>query len=84
MILPSMRRQLNLIDFTLAAMRRRMGRNVILFAVYVLVTFLLASVMFFSHAIRREASLMLADAPEITIQRLVMGRHDMVPLLLSR
>nr|WP_321443247.1 FtsX-like permease family protein [uncultured Cohaesibacter sp.] len=80
MILSSMRRQLNLIDFTLAAMRRRIGRNVILFAVYVLVTFLLASVMFFSHAIRREASLMLADAPEIIIQRLVMGRHDMVPL----
>ncbi len=80
MTLSSIRRQLNLIDFTLAAMRRRLGRNVVLFAVYVLVTFLLASVMFFSHAIRREASLMLADAPEITIQRLVMGRHDMVPL----
>lgn len=75
-----LRRQLNLIDFTLAAMRRRLGRNAILFVVYVLVIFLLASVMFFSHAIRREASVMLADAPEITIQHLVMGRHDLVPL----
>ncbi len=75
-----LRRHLSLIDFTLSAMRRRVWRNIILFAVYLMLVFLLASVMFFSHAIRREAALVLAGAPEITVQRLVMGRHDLAPL----
>lgn len=50
-----------------------------LFAVYALVVFLLGSVMLFSHAIRQEAALLLAGAPEVMVQRLVMGRHDLVP-----
>ena len=75
-----LRRHLGLIDFTLAASRRRLSRNLILLGVYTLLVFLLASVMFFAHAIRREAAVMLEGAPEITVQRLVMGRHDLVPL----
>ncbi|WP_373236146.1 ABC transporter permease [Cohaesibacter celericrescens] len=75
-----MRRQLYLMDFTLSSMRRRWARNLILLLVYVLVVFLLASVMFFSNAIRNEAALLLKAAPEITVQRLKMGRHDLVPL----
>ncbi|WP_319529715.1 FtsX-like permease family protein [uncultured Cohaesibacter sp.] len=74
------RRHLGLIDFCLAASRRRLSRNLILLGVYALVIFLLASVMFFSHAIRREAAVLLDEAPEITVQRLVMGRHDLVPM----
>ncbi|MCT4656325.1 MAG: ABC transporter permease [Cohaesibacter sp.] len=73
-------RQRYLIDFTLSSLQRRMGRNITLFVVYALVVFMLASVMFFSHAIRREASDMLKAAPEISVQRMVMGRHDLVPL----
>lgn len=76
----NIRRQRYLIDFTLSSLSRRLERNVTLFIVYGFVIFLLASVMFFSHAIRREAAQMLKGAPEITVQRLVMGRHDMVPL----
>ncbi len=74
------KRQRYLIDFTLSALSRRKGRNLTLFIVYALVIFMLASVMFFSHAIRREAATMMQGAPEITVQRLVMGRHDLVPM----
>ena len=74
------KRQRYLFDFTLSAIGRRKGRNVTLLLVYILVIFMLASVMFFSHAIRREAAQMLKGAPEITVQRMVMGRHDLVPL----
>ncbi len=73
-------RQRYLIDFTLSALARRKGRNLVLFTVYTLIIFTLASVMLFSHAIRREATIMLQGAPEVTVQRLVMGRHDLVPL----
>ncbi len=72
-------RQRYLIDFTVASLLRRRVRNLLLFAVYAVVIFALASVMLFSHAIRREAAALLAGAPEVMVQRLVMGRHDLVP-----
>ncbi|MBB4303868.1 ABC-type lipoprotein release transport system permease subunit [Rhodobium orientis] len=71
-------RQRYLIDFTLASMMRRKVKNVVLFGVYFLIVFVLASVMLFGSAIRREAALLLANAPEVTVQKLVMGRHDMI------
>ena len=74
-----LRRQRYLIDFTLASLARRRGKNLGLLGVYTLIVFLLASVMLFTHALRREASLVLADAPEIVVQRLVAGRHDLIP-----
>lgn len=71
-------RQRYLIDFTLSALMRRKGRNLILLAVYTVSIFVLGSVMLFSHSIRREAAQILQNSPEIIVQRLVMGRHDLV------
>lgn len=71
-------RQRYLIDFTLSSLLRRKGRNFILFAVYMISIFVLGSVMLFSHSIRREAAQILQNSPEIIVQKLVMGRHDLV------
>ena len=76
---PWLQRQRYLIDFTVGAVARRKGRNVALLAVYALIVFVLASVLLFSQALRQEAVLLLADAPEVTVQRLVAGRQDLVP-----
>jgi cell division protein FtsX len=73
-------RQRNILDFTLSSLLRRMPKNLALASVYTLVVFLLASVMFFSSAVKREASLLLRDAPEITVQRILAGRHSPIPL----
>ena len=73
-------RQKNILDFTLSSLLRRRRKNLALALVYTLIVFLLASVMFASFAIRREASLLLEDAPEMTVQRLLAGRHSPVPL----
>ncbi len=73
-------RQKNILDFTLSSLLRRKWKNLALACVYTLVVFLLASVMFFSYAIRREASLLLDNAPEATVQKLLAGRHSPVPL----
>jgi ABC-type lipoprotein release transport system permease subunit len=73
-------KQRNIIDFTLSSLFRRKGRNAALLAVYTLVIFFLASVMFFAHSIKREASLVLRESPEVIVQRLVAGRQDLVPL----
>jgi ABC-type lipoprotein release transport system permease subunit len=73
-------RQRNILDFTLSSLFRRKGRNASLFFVYTLVVFMLASVVFFTHALKREASIILKDAPEMIIQRSVAGRHDLIPV----
>jgi hypothetical protein len=72
-------KQQHLIDFTLASMARRKTRNLGLLAVYALLVFVLASTMLFTHALRHEASVILEEAPEIVLQRLVAGRHDLIP-----
>jgi cell division protein FtsX len=72
-------RQRNIIDFTLSSLLRRKGKNLSLLLVYTLLVFLLASVMFFTHALRREASLILQGAPEMVVQRMAAGRHELMP-----
>lgn len=73
-------KQRAIIDFTLAALLRRKGKNAALLTVYTLVVAALASVMFFTKSIRNEAAAVLADAPQLVIQRMVAGRHDMIPV----
>jgi ABC-type lipoprotein release transport system permease subunit len=73
-------KQRNLIDFTLSSLLRRKKKNLALVTVYTLVVALLASVMFFTHALRKEASFVLRDAPVLIVQKLVAGRFDLIPL----
>jgi hypothetical protein len=73
-------RQRNVIDFTLSSLVRRKGKNIALLFVYTLVVFMLASVVFFIHAIKREASIILEDSPEMIVQRMVAGRHELIPV----
>ena len=73
-------KQKNILDFTLASIFRRKGKNMALIAVYTVVIFALASVMFFTYSIKQEAAQTLKNAPEMVVQRLVMGRHDLIPL----
>jgi len=72
-------KQRYILDFTLSSLLRRKGRNAALVLVYTFIVFLPASVMFFTHAVKREAALVLADAPEIIVQRIVAGRQALVP-----
>ncbi len=69
-----------LLDFTLSSLFRRKGKNIALVLVYTLVVFTLASVMMFTQALKKEASLILRETPEIVLQKLVAGRHDLIPL----
>lgn len=72
-------RQLYLIEFTRGALRRRLGRNLSLFAVYALLVFVLASLSLFAGALRGEAGRLLDGSPEVVLQRMVAGRHDLIP-----
>jgi ABC-type lipoprotein release transport system permease subunit len=73
-------RQRNILDFTLSSLLRRKRKNIALFSVFTLMVFFLASVLIFTHSIRKEASIVLKASPEMIIQRLVAGRHELIPM----
>ncbi|AKH21729.1 ABC transporter permease [Sedimenticola thiotaurini] len=74
-----LRRQRYLIDFILSSLLRRKGKNFGLLLVYTLVVFMLASVMLFTHALKQEVGNVLQSSPEIILQRIVAGRHALMP-----
>lgn len=72
-------KQRHILDFTLATLGRRKGKNIALIVVYTFVICLMASVVFFADALKQEAAQILQGAPEMTVQRLVAGRQDLIP-----
>lgn len=72
-------RQRHLIDFTLSSLFRRKRKNAALVFVYALVVFLLASVVFFVQSMRKESAAALKEAPDLIIQRMMAGRHELIP-----
>ena len=73
-------RHRNILDFTLSSLLRRKRKNAALVSVYTLIVFLLASVLLFTYALREEASILLKEAPEMIVQKLVAGRHELIPV----
>lgn len=76
----STERQIYLLDFTVAVLLRRKRKNALLAALFTLIVFVLASVMFLTQSLRREASIILENAPEMIIQRSVGNRHELLPV----
>ncbi len=74
-----LRRQGYLLDYSLSSLARRPGKHLGLLLVYGLIVFLLASTLLFTQSLRQEAALVLAESPELIVQRLLAGRHDLVP-----
>ena len=79
-MIKAIEKQRNILDFTLSSLWRRKRKNVALVMVYTLVVFSLGSVMFFTQALKNEAAIVLRGTPEIIVQKLVAGRHELIPL----
>lgn len=71
-------KQKNILDFALSSLLRRWKKNLALVMVYAFVVFIVASVIFLAESIKREARLVLADSPDMIVQRLMAGRHDLI------
>ncbi|MGB4225502.1 MAG: ABC transporter permease, partial [Candidatus Dechloromonas phosphoritropha] len=72
-------KQRYLIDFTLASLARHKTKNIGLVLVFSLLVFALASVTLLTSALRQEAARVLVHSPEVLLQRMVAGRHDLIP-----
>jgi ABC-type lipoprotein release transport system permease subunit len=73
-------KQRYILDLALSSMSRRKGKNIALVLVYTFVLFLLASVLFSIESLKEEAKMILQDAPEMTVQKLIAGRQDLIPV----
>jgi lipoprotein-releasing system permease protein len=72
-------RQLKILEYALASLLRRKGKTISLVLVYALTIAVLASVLLLTHALRTEAGRLLANSPELIVQRILGGRHDLLP-----
>jgi ABC-type lipoprotein release transport system permease subunit len=72
-------RHSNILDFALSSLLRRKAKNLSLLVVYTLVVFVIASLIFFVQALKREAAQVLKEAPDMVVQRMIAGRHDLIP-----
>lgn len=70
----------NILDFALSSLLRRKVKNLSLFALYSLIVFILASLIFFVQALKKESTSILTGAPDMVVQRQTAGRHDLIPL----
>jgi ABC-type lipoprotein release transport system permease subunit len=73
-------RHRNILDFALSSLFRRKAKNISLLLVYTLIIFIIASTIVFIQALKREAALILKNAPDMVVQRLLAGRHDLIPV----
>ncbi|MBK5275393.1 MAG: FtsX-like permease family protein [Desulfuromonadales bacterium] len=73
-------RHSNILDFALSSLLRRKSKNFSLLVVYTLIVFVIASLIFFVQALKREAAQILKEAPDMVVQRMVAGRHDLIPV----
>ena len=75
-----MNRNLRILDFSVASLRRNPARTLVVVIVYSGLVAVLASLLLYLQACHRESRLLLADSPEIVVQRMRGGRHELTPI----
>lgn len=73
-------KHLKILEFALSSMMRRRMKNGGIIVVFASVVFLLSSVIFLTNALRAEALSVLEGAPQLIVQRILAGRHELIPL----
>jgi ABC-type lipoprotein release transport system permease subunit len=80
----SLNSHLNVLDFTLLSFLRRKFKNFGIVLVFTFIVFITGSILFLSYSFKREALLILKDSPELIIQRMSAGRHELIPVDISQ
>lgn len=63
-----------------SSLARQRAKTLVVIAVYSALVALVASLVLYVQALRRESRLLLAEAPELTVQKLTGGRHEPIPV----
>lgn len=73
-------RRLLILDYALSSLWRRRYKNFSIIAVFTLTVAVLGSILLLTHSLKMEASEILAGAPDLVVQRMSAGRHDLIPV----
>ena len=73
-------KQINILDYSLSSLWRKKLKNLSVILVFTAVIFLVASFQMITRSLTSAAEDALAYAPEITIQKLSVGRQESIPL----
>ncbi|NJC89273.1 MAG: FtsX-like permease family protein [Desulfuromonas sp.] len=73
-------RRFKILEYALASLLRRPVKTAAILVVYTLMIVVLATVLLLTHALKTEAVNLLADGPELVVQRTMAGRHELVPV----
>ncbi len=79
----SLNSHINVLDFTLQSLLRRKFKNLGILLVFTLIVFITGSILFLSYSFKREALLILKGSPELIVQKMSAGRHELVPVKIS-
>lgn len=71
-------RHLKILDFALSSLARRKYKNFAIIIIYAFTIAVLASILFLTHALKAEIKNILVEAPDLVVQRMIAGRHDLI------
>lgn len=74
----------NILDYSLRSLLRRKFKNIGIIIVFTFVIFIVSSILFLSYSLRQEAHLILKYSPEIVVQKMRAGRHEIIPIGLEK
>ncbi|WP_020677448.1 ABC transporter permease [Geopsychrobacter electrodiphilus] len=69
---------LKILEYSLASLLRRPGKTCAILVVYTLMIAVLSSVLLLTEALKSEATATLAGGPQLIVQRLMAGRHELI------
>jgi lipoprotein-releasing system permease protein len=75
-----MQRHRKILEYALSSLWRRKYKNLSLIAVFSFVIAVLSSVLFLTHSLQTEAMDILVEAPELIVQKVAGGRHDLISI----
>ncbi|MBN2123229.1 MAG: ABC transporter permease [Deltaproteobacteria bacterium] len=76
----SVHRHILILDYAVTGILKRRWKSLVVVLTYSGIVFLLASILFMTDALKYEAMKMLEGSPELIVQRLIGGRHDLIPV----
>jgi cell division protein FtsX len=72
-------RHLKILEYALASLASRRGKSLAVVAVFALTVGILSSILLVTRALQEETTRLLLGAPELLVQRIMAGRHDLIP-----
>jgi ABC-type lipoprotein release transport system permease subunit len=73
-------RHILILDYAITGIFRRRWKSLVVVLTYTGIVFLLGSILFLTDALKHEVLTMLEGSPDLIVQKIHGGRHDLIPV----